>query len=963
MARLLVVSLFLAPWMVAVFPVRAEKTEFAFFEKHIRPVLVERCYECHSTESGKSKGGLRLDTRDGWARGGDSGPALVPGKPADSLLLGALAHDPDLPEMPPKERLPDEVIAHFRAWIADGAPDPRTAPPAAADGGKTGIDVEEGRRFWAFQPRVVSPPPPVKRPDWPRGEIDRFLLASMEENGLSPAPPADPIALARRLTFDLTGLPPTPEEIDRFVTEAGGDFDAAADALVDRLLESPRFGEKWARHWLDLARYADSNGGDINLTFPHAWRYRDYTIDAFNRDKPFDRFIREQIAGDLLPHASLARQTEQMIATGFLIIGPKMLSERDKEKMHLDIADEQIDTIGRAFLGMTLGCARCHDHKFDPVPTEDYYALAGILRSTVTGDGIRMNNVNVSGWIERELPVPNAQRAMIDRHRREIEALAEKISTTKSRIATLEKSGAPLGIVVDDTEAEKRGEWKTSTNFPRFFGAGYLHDLNTGKGEKSVTWRATIPADGEYEIRVSYVAASDRAGTAPYRVRHAGGETRVAVDQTQKGEIDGQWAVLGRFPFKQGMVADLTLFNAATSGFVMADAARFVSVAELEKEPSGGSETLDAERENLTRLEDEMRRLEASAPEVPKAMAAADRAPEEVGDQAIRLRGEPANLGSVVPRGFLQVASRPGGARPAAIPAGESGRRELADWIASPENPLTARVTVNRLWRQVFGEGLVRSVDNFGVLGDRPSHPELLDWLAEDFVAHGWSVKHTLRRLLRSRAYRQSAANPDAARADPENRWLARQNRRALPAESIRDAMLAASGELDLSPPGSSVSHLDEQAIANTAKQRESAQSDSDRHRSLYLPLVRGDMPAFLEIFDMANPDMSAGQRAATTVPSQALLMLNSPLVHDLATALAERTAGALNATEGRVDPDAAIAVFYRRVLGRTPGDYELSNARAYLAELEAEEAMSETEALASLARVLFGSTEFRFLE
>ena len=364
-----------------------------FFEKKIRLVLVNSCYECHSADSKIVQGGLRVDTRKGLLTGGDSGPALVPHKPNESLILDALRHESF--EMPPKGKLPDTVIADFVRWIDVGAPDPRQDDADIED---RQIDYEQVRQFWAFQPLRAKPLPTVEDQNWPKNEIDRFLLAAMEEQGVAPAPPADNRTLIRRVTFDLTGLPPTPKEVADFVADESPD---AYKRLVNRLLASPQYGERWGRHWLDVARYADSNGMDVNHAYAHAWRYRDYVIRAFNQDKPFDRFITEQLAGDLLKIDNRIAHNDAIIATGFLSIGPKVLAEIDAEKKRMDIIDEQVDTIGRVFLGMTIGCARCHDHKFDPIPTADYYAMAGVLKSTRT-----MEHFNrVATWQECELPL------------------------------------------------------------------------------------------------------------------------------------------------------------------------------------------------------------------------------------------------------------------------------------------------------------------------------------------------------------------------------------------------------------------------------------------------------------------------------------------------------------------------------------------------------------------------------
>src|SRR5579884_1414937 len=351
--------------------------QVAFFEKKIRPVLADSCFSCHSKESGKSKGGLLLDTRDAVLKGGANGPALVPGEPNKSLLIKALRYHNENLHMPPKGKLPDAVIADFEQWVRMGAPDPRTGGAVA----RHDIDIEKGRRFWAFQPPRKHAAPRVRDTAWPRSDVDRFLLAAMEAKGVKPVADADRATLLRRVTFDLTGLPPTPEEVDAFVNDKAPD---AYEKVVDRLLASPRFGERWGRHWLDVARYAESSGKEVNINYPQAWRYRDYVIRSFNDDKPFDRFAREQLAGDLLPAANDRQQAEQLTATGFLAIGPKSHNERLPLHFELDVADEQIDATTQAFLGLTVACARCHDHKFDPIPQKDYYALAGIFRSTET---------------------------------------------------------------------------------------------------------------------------------------------------------------------------------------------------------------------------------------------------------------------------------------------------------------------------------------------------------------------------------------------------------------------------------------------------------------------------------------------------------------------------------------------------------------------------------------------------
>jgi hypothetical protein len=786
-----------------------------FFEQKVRPVLVQHCYECHSAKSKRPRGGLRVDTRAGLLKGGDSGPALVPGKPLSSLLIKALRHDEVA--MPPKGKLPDAVVQDFVRWVKMGAPDPRDGSAAPA---RTGIDVEAGRKFWAFQPPRRYPAPAVRDASWPRSDVDRFVLAALEASGLRPARDADRPTLLRRVSLDLTGLPPTPEEIDAFVA------DGAADAfarVVDRLLASPAFGERWGRHWLDVARYADSNGKDENLTFHEAWRYRDYVLASFNADKPYDQFVREQLAGDLLPAADQAQRDEQLTGTGFLVVGPKVLANRDQPQRKMDVIDEQIDTVGRTFLGLALGCARCHDHKFDPIPTTDYYALAGIFASTRTLDGFKLGNPVVSGWMLR-----------------------------------------PLG-----PDGEK----------------AHASQLAHQKKLKGV-------ADALRKARADLKAHEERAARRP------------------------------------------------------------AGAPEKDVEKATG-----AARARVKELEAEERRLKAAAPPAPRLVMAV-RDEDAPADVRVNVRGNPYALGELVPRGFLTVASA--GPRPK-LPAGQSGRRELAAWVASKDNPLTARVFVNRAWLHLFGEGLVRTVDDFGARGTRPTRPELLDALAVRFVEEGWSLKRLVRHLVLSRTYQLSVVgDPAGARVDPENRLLGRANRRRLEAEVIRDAILAVSGQMERGVGGSAVLGLGEQAINNSSKG--GAPTDRNTRRSVYLPVIRNDLPPIFEVFDFADPDVATGKRDATTVPTQALYLMNSPFVLSQARQAARR----LLATPA--DDAVRLTLLYRRALGRAPAARERESALRFLREQRRDRAAgpgaeAELEAWADVCQAVFGCTEFRFVE
>src|SRR5262249_2947893 len=486
-----------------------------FFEKKIRPVLVEHCYSCHSTAAKKTKGELALDSKAALDKGGESGPVLVRGKPGDSRLIKAVRYtDPDL-RMPPKGKLPPEVIADLEKWVALGAPDPRTGHQVAGDR-KTPWPVDAAK-FWAFQPPRKHAVPEVKNTAWPRSPIDRFLLARLEAQKLAPAADADRATLLRRAYFDLIGLPPTPEQTDAFVRDPSPD---AFARVVDDLLASRHFGERWGRHWLDVARFAESSGGGRSLLMKDAWRYRDYVINAFNADTPYDRFVTEQVAGDLLPFATPEQRHRQLVATAFLLLGPTNYERQDKDGLVMDVIDEQMDTLGKAFLGMTIGCARCHDHKFDPIPTRDYYALAGVLKST---QFIVLNVGSISRWTEQPLPMSPEQERLVKQHDAAVAALQEQIKLSKAAMAKAGKGAAAAvasgalapadlpGIVVDDTQAKRVGSWKHSKFSGAYIGDGYLYDDRSAKGIRTLTFVPEFSKTGWYETDLAYVPHTNRA--------------------------------------------------------------------------------------------------------------------------------------------------------------------------------------------------------------------------------------------------------------------------------------------------------------------------------------------------------------------------------------------------------------------------------------------------------------------
>jgi cytochrome c553 len=765
--RLLLTMLWLA-WLplagVAAETVSPASPEAEFFESQIRPVLENRCNRCHGEK--KQKGGLRLDSRPAILQGGETGPAVVPGDAEKSLLVSAVKQTGDI-SMPPDTRLPEKEIGLLSEWVQHGAawPDSPAGSAKTPAGATAPALTDEQRHWWSFQPLRPSPPPAVSAPN----PIDRFLQHELEARGLTPLGPASKRSLLRRATFDLIGLPPTPEEIAAFLADA---TPGAFDRVVERLLASPRYGEHWGRHWLDVARYTDYlNGNNPSpQEYAEAFRYRDWVVSAFNRNLPYDRFIEAQIAGDLIPGTPLA-------ATGALALGVYDNADSDKNKIVSDIVADQIDFTSKAFLGLTIGCARCHDHKFDPISQRDYYALAGIFYSS-------------------------------------------------SVLADLGKPGL-------------------ASDFLR-------------------------PALEGPERKASYEQLQAQLKTAEAQLKKAE-ESKDAKVPDFTAKRDGLKQQLAAQPVPTYVVA----------------------IAE------GG---------------------------VPRSLFPGTQ------DVPLHLRGSYAHLGALVPRGFPRVLA---GENQPPITQG-SGRLELAHWLASPQNPLTARVMVNRLWQGHFGEGLVRSTNNFGKLGEAPANPALLDWLASEFIQSGWSLKAMHRLIMSSAAYQRAAAGPEAHfETDPENRFLARFPTRRLEAEEIRDAMLSAASVLD-------------PAMGGPA-----GPSPLSARRSLYVSTTRKNRANFSTLFDAADPELCVEKRDVSTVAPQALFFLNSPFVLAQATALARRL---LAETP---DETARIARAYERLFGREPDETERRIGHEFLARHPATLATAWT----AYAHLLLCSNEFLILD
>ena len=783
-----------------------------------------------------------------------------------------------------------------------------------------GIDLEAGRRFWAFKKPVRPELPAVVEPDWACSPIDRFVRAKLEGQDQPPPREIDREKLVRRTYFDLHGLPPTPEQLEAFINDKSP---SAFEALVDRLLASPRFGERWGRHWLDIARFAESTGGGRTMLLEHSWRYRDYVVDAFNRDKPYDEFITEQLAGDLLPSMDPESRREQLVATSFLALGPSNYELQDKELLTMEIVDEQVDTVGRAFMAMTLGCARCHDHMFDPISARDYYALAGIFRSTQT-----VEHANVSQWLMADLPAVTPEEkqaaAVAAVHQKRLEATKAAIAAAEDELSNLSSPELSIGVV-DDADAESvsiEGEWVASTSVAKWVGDGYLHDDTGGAGLRRIIFKPQLPDAGRYEVRVAYSASSNRSGRTPVTIRHAGGETTRRIDQRDPPPLGGQFLSVGIYEFGQGAGGSVEISNEGSDGVTIADAVQWLPVGGVAVD-SRAEEKRRQLGEEIAALQEELKVLAKSTPKLRKPQTMRVRDEAKPGDVPLSLRGDVHSPGPLVPRGFpevIEIAYRP------EFSDKSSGRLELARWLTAEDHPLTARVLVNRLWAKLMGEGLVRTPDNFGSTGERPTDPELLDWLALRLIDNGWSIKQTLREMMLTRSYRSVRTEP-----------------RRLDAEALRDAMLMVSGRLDLSAGGPS--------IRPGTKSEFGYRFESER-RSLYLPVFRNALPDIFAVFDFPDPNLVAGKRHTSTLATQALYFMNHPFVIEQSQHAAEAL---LQSGDARVLEMVELA--YRKALGRRPSAVEADLAIEFLGDSPTLSTWS------TFFQSLFACVDFRFVD
>lgn len=874
----------------------ADPKHLEFFEKQVRPLLAERCYECHSDAS-KVKGGLALDSRETILKGGDSGAALVAGLPEKSLLIEAVRYNNRDLQMPPKKRLSDSEIQTLETWIKIGAPDPRTSQGRLKQ--KNAIDVNASRNFWSFAPLSQDEQKAV--PDV-FTSIDAFIQAKLKENNLPSAPPADKRTLLRRATFDLTGLPPTPMETEVFLADTSPE---AFSRVVDALLASPQYGERWGRHWLDIARYADSNGMDENVAFGNAWRYRDYVVNAFNEDKPFNEFLIEQIAGDLLP-----RTEENLTATGFLALGARVLAEPDLQKLEMDIIDEQIDTIGKAFLGMTLGCARCHDHKFDPISQEDYYGLAGIFRSTRSLSTDKKGAIKY--WYEHSVATP-----------------LQREEKKKSDVLIKDKQSHIAEFLAKQRSAVK---FRTQEHASEYLAAAAV--LSSGANLKDAR---TAAASSQLLAEV-LLTCRQYLDTNPDQPLFNAWREFAA-----KRDTDGIRAFYG--PLFTAAIAKKT----GPAYEAIEDPKGFLALSQKEADFLGADALA-----SLSKMRKDIADIEASQPELPAIMGVADSTIFET--LPVHIRGSHLTLGKPVERGFPQVLRTT--FSKTILPRKQSGRLELARWLASSENPLTARVFVNRVWRWHFGQGIVSSTDNFGTAGSKPSHPELLDWMARKFIESGWSIKELHRMMMLSAAYQQSSKpevfppdKNDPRSQDPENHLLWKANIQRLEAEQIRDAMLATSEWLNQEMGGKTIPQRNREFVFNHTS-KDATTYESPR-RTLYLPIVRNHLYDMLEQFDYPDPTMPAGSRNSTVVAPQALLMLNAPVVIEASKRLANRLCKLPQRAE-------RIEQAYALLFGRPAFSHEVSAGLQCVDEFEKSETTATAWAL--FCQALYAANEFLYL-
>lgn len=988
-----------------------------YFEKHVRPILVEHCHQCHGDK--KQEASLRLDSRETILKGGDSGPSVVLGKPDESLVIAAVGRRGSVSAMPPDTSLKPHEIAALTKWIEMGAP-----WPGSVD---TSVSAVAAKPLWSLQPVRVVEPPVAEDAAWNQTRIDRFIHAGHLQHHVVPVGLTDKRTLLRRVTYDLTGLPPTIKEIEAFLADSSPE---AFSTVIDRLLAAPEYGERWGRHWLDVVRYADTAGDGADYPVPEAYRFRNYVIRSMNNDKPFDEFVREQIAGDIIAKAALdsGEQTPQqyadrIIATGFLAVGKRFGYNDNTEFVHLDIADT-IDSVGRSLLGLSLGCARCHDHKYDPVTANDYYALYGIFASSrfafPGGEELQRPRHFVP------LPIPSEVQRMDQERATQLAHLDAELSRLEFERLTLDPvmigGGADYAVEQQELGKPPVAPWITAGPNAVLSEAQSPFTNVHQPGTRGVRVRNSTPNEGvrreftnhtattspQLHFNLDFRNVDTAEGDAAYRFYLGHGAIVSLAFEASIGSNafhlrnGDEWEFLGSLEtgtwYNLGITFDLvnrtyagTLLKAGETQAIHFEqkhlarnwdgiintfvsdgigkspgrtAVRDLDNLGIQNAPFSPATTIASSPEQIAKLklvQDSLAELKKQREELANktlydvAYAVAEGTPVNV---RVQKRGEPDRLGDEVPRRNLEVL----GGQP--IPGeGGSGRLQLAEWFTDISNPLLARVIVNRVWQYHFGAGLVRTSSDFGARGELPSHPELLDDLTMTFVRNGWSLKSLHKLILTSRAYQlASTEDPSNLEVDAENRWLWRFPRQSLDAESIRDSMLMLSGQLDRSmpeghpfPPTSSWNY----SIHYPFK----AHYDSN-HRSVYLMVQRSLKHPFLSLFDGADPNVSTAARFTTTTPTQALYLMNSPFVNQQShhyalqlikqhTSDAYRIRTGVESAWGVIPSESEVAEFVEFIR-----NYREQSARLNLPEEKQNEL-----AWAAFARVLMTSNQFLFVD
>jgi len=932
-----------------------------FFEKRVRPILANNCYECHGPE--KQKSGLRWDHIAFIRAGGDRGAVIEPGEPGKSRMIEAIGYDNVDLQMPPTGKLDDRQIEVLRQWVQMGAPWPDEPKPAGPSGRETFSVRQRAADYWIWQPIEASKPPQVKTDRWGEHAIDRFIAAKLEANELSPAPEADRRTLIRRLYFDLIGLPPTPRQVEAFI---GDTSDDAYAKLVDRLLASEHFGERWARHWMDSMRYAETFGHEFDIEIPHAWKYRDYLIRAFNADVPYDQFIVEHLAGDQLdrPRRHPASDTnESILATGWWFLHEQTHAPTDVRQHEADRIDNQIDVLGKTFLGLTLSCARCHDHKFDAISAADYYALAGFVQSSRQ----QLAPLDPQGRVHDAIQRVRSIRDEADK------ALAERDIVAPPAA----QAEAESGTLLEDFNRESWGDWFVSGDAFGDGPTGRTEWDNLASGPTPM--RAGLAHSGRFGGKARGVLRSPTFTIEKPRIfiRAAGkGEIRLIIDSytlaPEKALLFGGTVAKIDRPDKLGWTAmgqDVQNYIGHRAYLeIIDDDDGHIVVDEIWQADGnlGGrrDEPLSlpaASLDDTTVFDSIQQRFKAAAGDVPpyeRALAITDGTGE---DSYVHIRGSYKSRGDTVARRHLEAFV---GADPPAYGPG-SGRLKLARQIVDPTiTPLTPRVMVNRVWHHLIGRGLVPSIDNFGKLGQPVTHPQLLDHMAQQFVDDGWSIKRLIRRIVMSRAYRMSSepADAHAERVDPKNELLHRAHIRRLEGEAIRDAILTVSGQLNDKMFGPSVPvHLT--PFMQGRGRPKSGPLDGNGRRSIYTAIRRNFLPPMMLAFDMPIPFTAVGRRSVSNVPAQALTLMNDPFVVQQAEMWAKR-----ELAESDVSPEQRIDDLYLAAFARPATDAERQRAIRFLhAQLEAYDQPADklgthVPTWADLCHVLFNVKEFIFI-